>query len=62
MCEALAKFRVNKAVPWNGAINERQKFEIKYQGLKYTEEERKKERRTKRGRRKTKIEKTLSGD
>ena len=37
-------FRVNKAGTWS-AVNERQKFEIKYQGLKYREEERKEERK-----------------
>jgi len=48
-------FRVNKAITWNGAINERQKLEIKYQGSKYREEERKEERG-----RKKKIEKNIA--
>ena len=52
-------FRVNKAVSWNDAINERQKLEIKYQGSKvgskYREEERKEEKRKKK-----KIEKNIA--
>jgi len=48
-------FQVNKAVSWNDAINERQKLEIKDQGSKYREEERKEEKLKKK-----KIEKNIA--